>query len=161
MKRICFAALLTLSAGAAFAHEPFWWNGAEFQVLLEDDETDGAIGMFTERDTAAVGPPAHIHDDASESFFVLEGDVEFLKGDETIVVPEGEAAFVPRGVNHTFRMLNEDGGKVLIIVTPGGFEGFIRTMGEKGLKIPEDMQQIEEISEQFRQRFTGPPLHAR
>jgi hypothetical protein len=74
------------------------------------------------------------------------------------IVKEGEAAFVPRGTKHTFRILNDEGGKLLIMLSPAGFEGFFSAVAADGLGIPEDMQRINEIATQFKQRLTGPPL---
>ena len=44
--------------------------------------------------------PWHTHDDEDEMFFVLEGVLDILQGDETIKVRAGEFYIVPRGVEH-------------------------------------------------------------
>ena len=71
----------------------------------------------------------------------------------------GQVAYVPKGVDHTFHIVEEDGGKIMVIVTPGGFEGFF--MATKDLKMPDDMDQMNAISAEFGQVFTGPPLAAK
>lgn len=49
------------------------------------------------------GPPPHIHrDGCAESWFVLEGELEFLVGDSTRRAPAGSFAHVPAGGVHTF-----------------------------------------------------------
>lgn len=147
---------LVMAAGAAAAHEPMDWNGSEIHVLLDRDETGGDMGMFTTRFHAPGGPPVHVHQDAGEALFVLEGEAEFLRGTDRVVLGEGEVVFVPKGVDHTFRVLNEDGGKLLVIVTPGGFEGFFEATGH--FKLPDELEAFSKVSATFGQVFTGPPL---
>lgn len=147
-------------AGPAMAHDPMDWNGDEIQVLLDKKGSGGDLGMFTVKTPGPGGPGRHVHDDAGEAFYVLEGEAEFLSDGKLFNLKQGESAFVPKGTEHTFRVTDKDGGKILVIITPGGFEGFFEAT--KHLKIPADMEQISKISEeQFGQKFTGPPLDAK
>lgn len=147
---------LVAFASLASAHEPMDWNGSQIHVLLERDGTGGDIGMFTTQFFAPGGPPLHVHEDAGEALYVLEGRAEFLAGEERATFGAGEVIFVPRGVDHTFRFPDESGGKLLVIVTPGGFEGFFAAT--RHLKLPEQLDEMNRISADFRQVFTGPPL---
>jgi len=149
-------ALAIVLAGPALAHDPMQWNDSEVQILLEKDGTEGDMGMFTVRFAGPGGPPRHVHDDAGEALYVLEGEAEFLKDGDRIRVKQGEVAFVPKGTDHTFKLVGENGGKLLVIVTPGGFEGFFEAT--KHLKLPQDMEEVNKISSEFGQTFTGPPL---
>ena len=122
--RKTIAAILIASAGVASAHEPMEWNGSNIHVLLERDGTGSDMGMFTTEFFGPGGPPLHVHEDAGEALYVLEGPAEFQAGDQNVTLGAGEVVFVPRGVDHTFHFPEETGGKLLVIVTPGGFEGF-------------------------------------
>lgn len=157
MRAVATLALITL-AGPALAHDPMMWNGSEIHVILESEATGGEMGMFTTRFSEPGGPPRHVHSDAAEGFVVLEGRAQVLSGTETMILEEGEAAFVPAGEEHTFRVLGEDGGQLLVVVTPGGFEGFFEAT--LGVELPGEMERFNEISESFGQSFTGPPLAA-
>lgn len=157
MKRILVFAL-AIAGGAAWAHEPIEWNGSRIQVLLDREETGGDMGMFTTRFRAPGGPPRHVHEDAGEAFVVLEGSAEVLVDGETMTLAEGEAGFAPKGADHTFHITGENGGKLLVIVTPGGFEGFFEAT--KHLKLPDELETLNEISAEYGQVFTGPPLAA-
>ncbi|PUB08314.1 cupin domain-containing protein [Yoonia sediminilitoris] len=150
--------ILMALAGAAGAHEPMEWNGSKIHVLLERDGTEGSMGMFTTQSSAPGGPPLHIHEDAGEALFVLEGRAEFQSGDQYVTLGAGEVVFVPRGVDHTFHFPDATGGKLLVIVTPGGFEGFFSAT--RHLKLPDQLDELSRISAGFGQVFTGPPLGA-
>lgn len=158
MRRSLIALTFVLTVGAASAHDPVKWNGSEFHVLLDGSETGGAIGIFTETVPGPGGPPLHVHDDADEAIFLLEGEARVVAGGKESIVKKGEAAFAPRGTEHTFRVLPEQGGKLLIMLSPAGFEGFFGAVAAEGLKIPEDMARINELAARYKQRLTGPPL---
>jgi len=112
--------------------------------------------MFTAEMDGPKGPPRHVHEDADEAFYVLEGEAEVLVDGKTKKIAAGEAGFAPKGKEHTFRFTGEKGGKVLVVVTPGGFEGFFGATVD--LKLPDQMPELEKISAEFGQKFTGPPL---
>ncbi len=48
------------------------------------------------------GPEPHTHDDHVDSFYVLEGEAEFLLGEEKLLLGAGSFAAAPPGVVHTF-----------------------------------------------------------
>jgi quercetin dioxygenase-like cupin family protein len=48
------------------------------------------------------GPEPHTHDDHVDSFYVLEGEAEFLVGDERLLLEAGSFVAAPPGVVHTF-----------------------------------------------------------
>jgi quercetin dioxygenase-like cupin family protein len=48
------------------------------------------------------GPEPHAHGDQVDSFYVLEGEAEFLVGDESVLLGPGSFVAAPPGVVHTF-----------------------------------------------------------
>lgn len=160
MKRVGVLLVLCTCAGALSAHEPVEWNHTKYRVVLASEDTGKATSILWSQTQGPGGPPMHVHDDADETFYVLEGRTRFVVAGEEVVIDVGEAAYVPRGSEHTYRVLAENGGTQLIILAPGGFEHFFAAVAAEGLTIPEDMPRISEIAAQFQLRFTGPPLPA-
>jgi mannose-6-phosphate isomerase-like protein (cupin superfamily) len=75
-----------------------------------------------------VDTPAHVHEREDELFVSLEGaHVIELDGDEHRIGP-GESVFAPRGVPHAQRRVVPGEGRLLVVVTPGGLEGFFREL---------------------------------
>ena len=142
----------------AFAYEPVEWNDTTYQIVLPAAHTDGRSAMFRVTTYQPGGPPLHIHHDADEYFYVLSGTVRFHVAGEDTTVGAGDAVFIPRGTQHSYRVESAEGADMLTIVTPGGFEEFFEAMAEEALVIPDDMPRIIEIAEQFQLEFTGPPL---
>lgn len=71
------------------------------------------------------GPPPHKHDHEDELFYVLEGRASFLaEGKWTDALP-GSAAFMPKGSVHTFKNAGDTPLKLVVTVSPSGFEKFV------------------------------------
>jgi len=69
-------------------------------VKATQDETRGAFSLLEADEPAGFGPPLHIHHDAAEAFYVLEGEyVIFLDGRE-LSCPAGSFIFIPAGIPH-------------------------------------------------------------
>jgi len=142
----------------AWSHEPVEWNDTTYQVVLPAAETGGRSAMFRVTTAQPGGPPLHIHHDADEYFYVVSGTVRFHIDGREVTVDGGNAVFVPRGSQHSYRVESEDGADMLTMVVPGGFERFFQEMAIEALVIPNDMPRITEIAEEFQLEFTGPPL---
>lgn len=134
------------------------WNGTTYRTILDRSETGGAMSIVDSVSPPRSGPPRHVHDAEDETFVVLTGEVEFFLEGETFVKGPGETAFIPRGKEHTFRVVSDHPSRHLVILTPGGFEGFFAEMAQGRFRIPEDMQAINESAARHNLRFTGPPL---
>jgi quercetin dioxygenase-like cupin family protein len=73
------------------------------------------------------GPELHRHEDHVDSFYVLEGDIEFVLGDETMRAGPGTFFAAPPGIVHTFGNPGAAGARLLNMHSPdGGFADFLR-----------------------------------
>jgi quercetin dioxygenase-like cupin family protein len=73
------------------------------------------------------GPEPHRHDDHVDSFYVLEGDIEFQLGNETVRAGPGTFFAAPPGIVHTFTNPGPAGARLLNMHTPdAGFADFLR-----------------------------------
>lgn len=67
------------------------------------------------------GPGAHSHPE-DDVFYVLEGTMSFLVGNEWVDAPRGAFVLVPGGVTHDFENRNEARAGALNFSIPGNFE---------------------------------------
>lgn len=134
------------------------WQGTLYRTILSPEASGGSLSIVDSLSPALSGPPRHVHDREDEIFIVLSGEMRFwMAGQETIKGP-GETVFVPRGIEHTFRVTGAGPSRHIVILTPGGFEGFFAEMAAGQFAIPEDMGSITEAAGRHHLRFTGPPL---
>jgi quercetin dioxygenase-like cupin family protein len=123
-------------------------------VLLRGEESDGHLAVV---ELSGVGrPPLHQHD-FDETFLVLEGELTFQLGDERFTRGAGELAFAPRGVAHTYANLTGAPARVLMVITPAGFERYFARLSAKrqGSEPPEwACEPVPEVT------ILGPPIEA-
>jgi quercetin dioxygenase-like cupin family protein len=74
------------------------------------------------------GASLHYHRGQSDSFYVLEGEIEFTVGEETVVGTTGTYVLSPAGLVHGFRNVGTGPARVLNIHTPGGFAEYRREL---------------------------------
>jgi quercetin dioxygenase-like cupin family protein len=116
------------SADAELLHRPsgtgraFWGPGDHYTFLVTGEESGGAYFAMEALVPAGGGPPSHVHTREDETFYVLEGQVEFLLGEETIVAGPGDFVNIPRGIVHRFLNTGTDTARLVITFTPAGIE---------------------------------------
>ena len=102
--------------------------GEQTAMRIESHQTNGAFSLTEVMVAPNAGPPLHIHHDADEVLYVLEGTVDFVcNGRRFRTGPSGIAA-IPRGSAHAFRNFENEPARMLVLLTPGGFEQFMPAM---------------------------------
>jgi quercetin dioxygenase-like cupin family protein len=72
---------------------------------------------------------SHVHDEEDDSFYILDGELTFLLGDEEVRAPAGTFVLIPPGVEHGFRNDTDEVVRILNIHAPAGFD---RRIGFEG-----------------------------
>lgn len=96
-------------------------------MRLSAETTGGAFTLFEEV-PPLVDTPLHVHENEDELFYVLEGNHVFRVGDEEFRAGPGGLVFAPRGVPHAQRRVVPAKGRLLVLTSPGGLEGFFREL---------------------------------
>jgi quercetin dioxygenase-like cupin family protein len=76
------------------------------------------------------GTPPHRHSRENESYYVQEGELEFQLEEQTVVATAGTFLHSPKGQLHRFTNTGSTPVKLLVWVTPAGFEKFIAEVGK-------------------------------
>lgn len=63
------------------------------------------------------GAPPHLHQEASELFFVLTGSLRVLTGDDLTTLNEGDFLVVPPNTAHAFEAAGTTDAEVLFVLT--------------------------------------------
>ncbi|WP_112249000.1 cupin domain-containing protein [Kribbella monticola] len=63
------------------------------------------------------GAPPHLHKEASEMFFVLNGSLRVLTGDDLITLGQGDFLVVPPNTAHAFEAAGTTDAEVLFVLT--------------------------------------------
>ncbi len=100
-----------------------WQLGNHFTVKAAGENTLGHFAML-EQICDGAPAPMHVHENEEEAFYVLDGSVDLYLGDEVHHVDAGAFCLVPRGTPHTFTSTSAEPARMLVLVSPSGFEKF-------------------------------------
>ena len=131
-------------------------GGDQVTIKATAADTGGQCTVIETLTPAGQGPPHHVHLREDEIFYVLEGEFEFQVGPQTIRAAAGSFLFAPRGVPHRFVNVGGAPGRLLIIVTPGGFEKFIAAFAELPPREAPDMARMAAIGAAHGLEFLPP-----
>ena len=100
-------------------------NGAEYALDL---------------DPRGSGPPWHLHRNEDETFYVIEGEVTIVVGDERFDLKAGDYCFGPREVAHAY-VVRSERARLLSTISPAGIEQLFVSLGTPvaGAEPPTDM----------------------
>lgn len=89
-------------------------------LFAEGDDTGGAFSAIRARlEPGADGARPHHHSRASELFFIIDGAVDILLGDDVITARAGDLAVAPPNAMHAFaNSSRSDPADLLIIFGP-------------------------------------------
>ena len=101
-----------------------------------------------------------MHHKEDETFYVVDGQATFFCGDNVIKATSGVFVFLPRNIPHGFRV--DAPTRLLMVVTPGGFEQFAVEMGESVQENvqpvfgPPDMEKLIPLAAKYKIDILGP-----
>ena len=104
--------------------QPRWFFGMLAEVQASAADTAGQYTLLEITAPPGLETPMHVHYAEDEGFYVLEGSVTIVVGDETVELTAGRHAFGPRDVPHKF-IVGPDGAHMIWVLTPGGFDAFV------------------------------------
>lgn len=126
--------------------------GEKIICKIHGSETFGRFAVVEETSPPLNTMFSYRHRRTEKIYYVLEGKYEAFIGDEKIVINQGDTVPVPRGTSHHFRNLLSIPSKLLIFITPGGFENFFDETSKLKAIGTDD---IERIGEKYDFDFKG------
>ena len=100
-----------------------------FSFLVTGEDTGNSFSLIHCFFRKGFTPPPHFHKYEDESFYILEGVIEFQAGDKKLIAGVGELIVLPKNVPHSFNLVT-DTAKALLLITPAGFETMFKEFGE-------------------------------
>ena len=97
-------------------------------IIRASAESTGGSMAVIEEVPPLVDTPAHMHSREDELFLSLEGEHLIELGGEEHRIGPGESVFARRGVPHSQRRALPGEGRLLVVLSPAGLEGFFREL---------------------------------
>ena len=134
----------------------YWYIGHLMSILLASGDTGNAFTLMHGFEIKGLEPPPHIHTREDESFYLLNGEINYTVGDEVFRAKRGNWVFLPRNIKHSFQVRTDE-AEVLIHLSPGGFENYFIEMSEPAREMvipprpqgPPDVKRIVETASKY------------
>jgi quercetin dioxygenase-like cupin family protein len=124
-------------------------------VKATTDNTGGAFSLLETTDPPTFRTRMHIHRDAAEAFYVLEGEYVFYVDDAVIRSPAGSFVHVPAGAAHGFRVGSQPSRKLNLFV-PAAKVGYFEEVAEAGRSGDADADRLAAIAARYELEIVGP-----
>lgn len=127
-----------------------------------NEETAGAYLMFEDELDQGKVTPLHLHPDADETFYMLEGQILLhVEGQDQQRLQAGGIAIIPKGIPHAFMVISSH-ARMLCLQTPGSGEAFYRQASEPAVPgqppLPVDFARVAAAARQTGAiEILGPP----
>ena len=96
----------------------FFGGGLHTWKLLAE-ESAGAFFLFEDTMVKDKTTPLHVHPEAHEMTYVIDGEIEIQADGQRTHVRSGGMSFVPSGVPHAFIVVSAE-ARLLTVQSPGG-----------------------------------------
>jgi mannose-6-phosphate isomerase-like protein (cupin superfamily) len=142
-----------------------WFYGDLVTVHVSGDETDGRFCVVEFLQPPGEWTPLHVHRDADQTQYVLEGELTVYLPGRSFVLRPGECVNTPMGVPHTEQITSPGPARVLDVNAPAGFDQFIARAGEPATDLtlpsaegpPPDVERLAAIAAEHRIELLGAP----
>jgi quercetin dioxygenase-like cupin family protein len=125
-------------------------------VKAEVDDTAGIVSVLEASEPPGFGPPIHVHHDAAEAFYVLEGEYIMYLEDREFVCPSGSFIFIPLGARHGFRVGDVPSRK-LNFYFPAAMVGYFDDLAAALGRDDVAESELAEIARTYSMEIVGPP----
>jgi mannose-6-phosphate isomerase-like protein (cupin superfamily) len=162
---------LSKDTGASDFWLPFVPGVSRISTKVSGEQSEGRLLQVRSTDSRGAAPPLHIHHDADETWYVIDGQLTVFVGDERIVAGPGDFVFGPMGVPHAFLVTSERAESLITFSPAGtkgpsgyGVEGFFREAAVRvvpGQAPPEpaeaDPEELARLMARYGIETVGPP----
>ncbi|GAB3934323.1 cupin domain-containing protein [Mucilaginibacter myungsuensis] len=100
-------------------------------MIISGRDTGGEYALIEMLVPPGCGPGPHAHADVQESFYIVDGEVEFTTEQGTYVAKAGTFVNIPKGgLVHFFKNRSNTLVHLLCTVMPAGMEDFFLEVGQ-------------------------------
>ena len=136
-------------------------SGGNYRIIVSGEETDNKFAVIEMVVPPGGGPPPHTHPYLQETFYVVEGEIEFTTEKGKTLIGAGSFVNIPLGgAIHRFKNNTEFNVKLLCTVMPAGLEKVFVKIGSPAeigefLPIPEITEErkalLRQVDQEYRQ----------
>ena len=137
--------------------------GDTYRTIISGKQTGGSYAIIDMLVPPGGGPGPHAHSSMQETFYVLDGEIEFKMEGGSYTAKKGSLVYIPLGgAVHSFKNITDTPAHMLCTVIPSGLDEFFQEIGkpvEVGkflaphIPNPEELQKLEAIAAKYGQQL--------
>jgi len=127
----------------------------EMYLKATAEETGGAFALLEAAEPPNFGPPLHVHTNAAEAFYVLQGEYRIFLSEQEYVCQAGSFIFIPAGIRHGFRVGAVPSRK-LNLYTPAAMVGYFDELSAAIKGGEADADRLDQIARRHGMQVIGP-----
>ena len=94
----------------------------------------------------------HLHRNEAEHFVIIAGSYRIAIGEKIYEASAGASIILPKGVPHSWRNISSEPGRMVVILTPWGFEQCVQTIRNS------PSEQLEAVAASYGCYIVGSPV---
>jgi mannose-6-phosphate isomerase-like protein (cupin superfamily) len=106
-----------------------WGPHGKIRIIAGANSTDRSFSIVEAMEPPGGGAPLHVHHGEAEAFYLLEGTVELICGDQTVKAGAGDFVYTPKDVPHKYVVTGDKPARLLLLFSRPGFEMFFAEGG--------------------------------
>ena len=108
--------------------------GSLLTIPVTGDTTGGLFAMVDYKAKRGNEPPPHYHQWEHEFYYILDGQLRFYCGEQTLDAQTGDYVFIPQGAPHTFDIISIQAHAIIMVTSvdgrPVGLDRYFIEMSE-------------------------------
>lgn len=138
----------------------YQWENDHTFVKVSAAQSGGAYTLMEDNLKATFALGLHRHDSHAETFYVLEGVIDFYIGGDWHRAMPGTTLHIPPGIPHACKVADDATAKMLMIFQPSGFDLFLEEMSAFSPADFEDEAKMAALNQKYDIVPMGPvPAH--
>lgn len=129
-------------------------DGERIAVRVSSVESHGAYAIVESIAAPGCATPMHLHRNEEEHFVIIAGQYRIAIGAKLFDASAGTSVTISKGATHSWRNISTEPGRLVVILTPGGFEQCIQTIRNS------PPEKLEEVAASYGCYIVGPPVSA-
>ncbi|RYD92627.1 MAG: cupin domain-containing protein [Sphingobacteriales bacterium] len=123
--------------------------GIRISVILSTECSGGKLTIIEEEVRVGAGSPAHTCNREDKVILITEGKFTLFAESMQYEAEKGANIFIPRGVMHNFVNTGTQTGKLLVTLTPGGHENFLKDLSHTVKVFGTDPVVMQEVAKKY------------
>ena len=126
------------------------WSADHTFVKVSSADTGGQYTLMEDNLKANFRLGLHMHRHHAETFYILEGTVDFFVDGDWLSATPGTCLHIPPGIAHACEMANAcKAARMLMIFQPSGFDQFLAEMATMAEAEFEDEAKMKALTDKY------------